>query len=375
MGSGIGQTWWLMEILYISHSGSLGGAEQSLYCLVASLDPQRWQPCVVLPETGELLEKFESANISTLVTPMPPWRQFRNRLLRRVALSRLISRLPSVDLIHCNTIWSAPYARAIARRRQVPWVTHVRDLVTVRQAQKYLLGDARQVIAISDAVRRPLEAAGLRNVATIHNGVEIRQFQRATPVELSGEGKVRIGILGQIVPGCRWKGYEVFLEAAAKISGGEHFLVIGGDTRPPGTEGYNCYMQELEQLAASLGLAERVTFTGFRQDVPSVMASLDILVNASSAEPFGRTLIEAMAAGKPVIGTQAGGAPEIIVHGETGLLVPPNDVDAMAQAMHDLIQHSSKREEMGQAGYRRAVAKFSIQAHVRQIEAIYEGNG
>jgi glycosyltransferase involved in cell wall biosynthesis len=125
-------------------------------------------------------------------------------------------------------------------------------------------------------------------------------------------------------------------------------------------------------LRNELALADRVEFSGFRMDIPVVMSALDILVLAStSPEPFGRVLIEAMAAGKPVIATDAGAAREIIEDGVHGLLVPPGDAEAMARAMIYLLTHRDTAILMGQRGQDRVRERFSAQQYVDGVQSVY----
>jgi len=132
------------------------------------------------------------------------------------------------------------------------------------------------------------------------------------------------------------------------------------------------YRQELEALAGRLGIGERVTFTGHCADMPGLLPALEVLAHCSlQPEPFGRVFIEGMAAGVPVVGAADGAAPEIIADGETGLLVPPGDDAALAEAIARLLDEPALAAKIRTAARRRAEADFGLAAHVRQIEAIY----
>jgi glycosyltransferase involved in cell wall biosynthesis len=121
-----------------------------------------------------------------------------------------------------------------------------------------------------------------------------------------------------------------------------------------------------------MGLAPWVVFAGMRRDIPSLLPLMDLFVLPSLYEGFGIAILEAMAAGRPVVATAVGGIPEVVVHGETGLLVPPGDPVALADALHELLAHPERARALGARGRERAREKFRIESIVRQHEALYE---
>jgi glycosyltransferase involved in cell wall biosynthesis len=166
----------------------------------------------------------------------------------------------------------------------------------------------------------------------------------------SHPGPLRIGMLGRLAS---WKGQHVFLEAFARAfpTGTEEAVLIGSAL----FANDEAYGEALRQLAARLEIADRVTFAGFREDVGAELARLDVLVHASVApEPFGRVVVEGMAAGLPVIAAGQGGPAEIIDHEINGLLFPPGDVAALTQALRRLAGQPQLRQRLGEAGRRRA---------------------
>jgi len=169
-----------------------------------------------------------------------------------------------------------------------------------------------------------------------------------------------------------WKGVHVFIDAVAQVAGRRpeaHFLVVGGTLF--GLE--KRYDHELRARVASLGLDGTVTFAGHRSDVDRFFAAADVVVHASiEPEPFGMVLVEAMAWGKPVIASDSGGPREIVRHGETGLLVPPNDPALLAHALIRLIEDSELRNRMGKAGAARFKEAFLASRMTRELEEAYE---
>ena len=166
------------------------------------------------------------------------------------------------------------------------------------------------------------------------------------------------------------KDHQTFLRAAALIAAqlpGTRFLIVGEDPDPA-----QIRQRELAQLARDLGLEEQVVFAGQRQDVPEVVAALDLLIHCARQEGFGRVLVEAMASGRALVATAVGGIPEVVVDGETGILVPPQDPEAVARAAVELLRNPERRTTMGLAGQRRVRECFSLEAHVAQVQELYE---
>jgi glycosyltransferase involved in cell wall biosynthesis len=177
-----------------------------------------------------------------------------------------------------------------------------------------------------------------------------------------------VGVVGRLSPE---KGIEWFLAAAALVARGEPnvgFAVVGdavlGDVD---------YARRLARMVRELGLGERTLLTGFAERAADVMRALDLVVVPSDAEPFGRVTIEAMASGKPVVATKTGGSPEIVIDWETGLLVPPRDPAAIAEAVLRLLRQPGMAASMGAEGRRQATERFSIEEHGRTIRRLYEG--
>jgi glycosyltransferase involved in cell wall biosynthesis len=178
---------------------------------------------------------------------------------------------------------------------------------------------------------------------------------------------VRVGIVGRLAP---WKGQHVLLDAAAELLKAGHrarFLIIGAPLF-----GEYDYEAELKEQARRLGIGESVEFTGFRKDVPELLGKLDIFVHAStSADPCPNTILEGMAHGLPVIGSNGGGVPELIVDGATGLLAPMGDAAGLARQLKRLFQEPEFARRMGREARERARREFSVARVARQVEEVY----
>jgi glycosyltransferase involved in cell wall biosynthesis len=216
----------------------------------------------------------------------------------------------------------------------------------------------QQVQAIPDGI----------DLARFHPGIRGDRIRDALGI---APGVPLVGFVARLDP---WKGADAFVRAAAAVAGRHpnvRFLVCGGEL--PGYEGYAASVKE---LAASLGLGDRIAFTGWTyrlDDIPEVMAAVDVLVHTSvRPEPFGLVLVEAMAAAKPVVAATDGGVPEVVEAGVTGLLVDPRDTEGVAGALEALLTHRTRAAAMGRAGRQRAERLFEVGDYARRIEGLYD---
>jgi glycosyltransferase involved in cell wall biosynthesis len=179
-----------------------------------------------------------------------------------------------------------------------------------------------------------------------------------------------VGMVAHLTP---WKGHETFLKIARQVadrSPSSRFVVAGGSIYE--TDGHTGYPESLLQQASALGLDGKLTFLGSRSDIPDVMAALDVLVHCPEApEPFGRSVAEAMASGLTVVAARSGGLSEIVVDGETGVLIVPGDVDAFADAVVRLLNDAPLRRGLAAAGRQRAEELFNVDAHARSVIGTY----
>jgi glycosyltransferase involved in cell wall biosynthesis len=230
---------------------------------------------------------------------------------------------------------------------------------------KWALGQADAIIAISDFVADSLAAAECRRdrVFVVHNSLDLASWDPTVDAStvrrelgLSLDAPV-VGIISRLF---RWKGHSYLLDALADIKRdiSDVRLVIVGEDDPRAVPGSGSYRTELEAQVQQLGLERNVLFTGFRTDVPRLMAALDVFVHPSWEEPFGMVFLEAMAMRKPVVAWESGGAPEVVVHGETGLLVERGSVAALADGVRTLLRDEPLRRRMGDAGRRRVEHVF-----------------
>jgi glycosyltransferase involved in cell wall biosynthesis len=238
-----------------------------------------------------------------------------------------------------------------------------------RLGKLFLASAASLIVANSQAVARALPVS--RNVRVVHNGIDVQQFspgqsgatfrrQFEIPPDVA-----LVGMIGRLRP---WKGQERFIHMAERVARKEatvHFTIVGG-TPLSGDEDYR---DRLRRLVPEKGLAERVHFTGHLSDVRPALAAMDVFVHPGDPEPFGLVNVEAMAMGIPVVAFSHGALPEIVVDGETGHLVSPEDVDALSTAVFGLLVDDRRRQQLGVAARARAERHFSVERTASGVSA------
>lgn len=359
----------MIPILYLSHCGSdIGGGEKQLFYLVTHLDKNYYQPIVLCPDDGIFAEQLREANIPTTILNLPPWRKVVSRLTRRTAAAKLtdLVKKHNVQLVHTSDSWLNPYLLQVKTQLNVPVISHVRNLLTPQQVAKYAFNQMSHIISISDQSKAPLVRAGVlsEKIDVILNCVDISVFQPDLEKKRESDSFI-VGIVGRIEP---FKKQKTFVEIARKVvqqCQNVRFHIIGAALDTPE---HRTYDHEVRQLVSQHKLEDMVHFTGHQDDMPRAMQELDLLVTLSA----GSVIAEAMASGKPVIGTPIGSTSEMIVDGITGYVVPLDSIEAISDRIVQLITDSAKCEQMGKAGRKHAEETFSIELHVQKIQNIYE---
>ena len=363
------------RILYVTHIPSIGGAEVSLLGLLERLDRTRFDPLVVLPGKGLLANHVTKLEVPVVLLRLydggrrHPW-PFLNSVWQLV---KLIKR-EKIELVHANIERVNRTVTVAARLAGVPQICHVRNIQTKESFRHFFVALSPFLIANSRATEQSY-AEYMRPSQTsymIYNGVDLRRFDTA-PGQMRSEWGIGakayvIAQVSRIVPE---KGIHLFIKALSVVVNRHPNVwgVIVGDTSVDGNQDYQ---QRLQRQVVELGLSQRVLFTGHMDNMPKVYGAIDLLVQPSIAEPFGRTLIEAMAMRLPVIGTRAGGAVEVVEDGGTGLLVLPNDANELTQAILTLMEDRMLADRMGQAGRERVERLFTVQIHAKRIQEIYQ---
>ncbi len=372
------------RLLFLDHAPFLGGAETVLLDVVGLLDRARFEPIVGTPARSALVAPAEALGVRVIPIDLPHLNT-RNPLalipaVKSVRQLRATLQREHIDLIHTNTVRAHLVGTLAALGTKVPVVWHLHDDTFPRRLKDQLLGQPRRMIAISRYIAEFYGLAHDPRCAVIYNGVRIdRDAERSAAFRQRWNIPATSLLIVNIGRLARWKGQDVFVQAAAQVAQDHpeaRFALVGGydpDDRGSGElSGGPAYFAELQRLCASLALADKLIFTGHVSDIATVYASADMVVHtARRPEPFGRVLIEAMAANLPVVATNTGGPAEIVVNGETGLLVPAVDVEALAQAMQRLSADADLRHRLGHAARQRVATQFDLKTQVEKIELLY----
>ncbi len=377
------------KVLFVNAWHGLAGAERCLLEAATALKARGVTPIVALPARGALAAELRRLGIRArflnlgvmgnrqeLRSPMLLLRLFQQPIAA-VRLAALI-REERIDIVHSNSsaVAAGALGSFLARR---PHVWHIREMLPERGAvgriMRWLISRfSHRVICVSTAVRERLllgSAGHASKVVVIPDGIDVDAF-----LSLAGganghpQSELRIGMNSRINP---WKGQSTFVEAASLVRRrfpNTRFWVAGGCL-----EVYEPLRQRIASRAENLGLDGSLVWTGhlLYQALAQLLATYDVFVLPSSQpEPLGIVMLEAMACGKPVVATRQGGPLDVVVDGVTGLLVPPNDPQAMAAAIEGLLSSEERRREMGSAGAVRVREEFTIEKHVARLMAIYQ---
>ena len=264
---------------------------------------------------------------------------------------------------------------AAAKAAKVPVIIHgehgtIQTKKSNTMVQKILWRLPDQILSVSrDHARKLSKSIGfpLNKIAVLINGVDCHRFgsseNRQTMRDDIGlkRDDIVIGTVGRLVP---VKNQTLLLDAFSRVAErhpNTNLLIVGdGPLR-----------KELEERSYTLGCSPRIKFLGRRSDIPDVMAAMDIFALTSHSEGMSNTILEAMSSGLPVVSTDVGGNPEVVVHRETGVLFPSNDVAALAHALETLVEHTELRRAMGLKGRARVAEQFSLQAMIQRYERLY----
>lgn len=292
----------------------------------------------------------------------------RNYVKNLTGLARFV-RANEIDIVHAHAARDyhlAALAVRLASRGRLVLTRHV--LFPLKGINKHLLKSTSRVIAVSEAVAESLRRNSViesAKITVVHNGIDTDRFAQSA-VTHDGDASLMVGTVGHLAP---IKGHDIFLRAAALISArrrGVDFVVIGEDKSQQ-----KDHRKYLENLVTELGLNGNVTMPGWRDDIPSMLSSLTIFVSAARSEPFGLSIVEAMAAGLPVVAAASEGALEIIEDGGNGKLVPLDDPESLAEAINNLLDDPHERSRLGHNAQIAARQRFSLARMASDTERVY----
>jgi glycosyltransferase involved in cell wall biosynthesis len=379
-----------MKILSVNNTADIYGSSRCMERVFSRFAQDGHEVHAVLPKLGPLVQNLEAQGVRVHIHPrlaIVERAQFRSPLgiLRFLVfypvsvlwLAVLILRL-RINLVHTNvSVMPTPAMAAFITGRTHVW--HVRELLTEfgwlwRPYQRYMHMLSSAIIAISYCTRDQFSPRlrgkvqviydGLDDTAAITDPVRVKAFRET----FAARGML-VGVVGRI----KWhrKGQEVLVRAAQLLRPHHpnvHYVVVG--SAAPGNEQHEVRLRE---LISSSGLNDTVTLTGDIQDSASIFAALDVAVVPSvQAEPFGCVVIEAMAAGTPVVGSRNGGIAEQIVDGVSGLLFSPGSAEELAEALHRFLTDAEFRQRTSEEGRRRVRDDFSLENTYLAMAALFD---
>jgi glycosyltransferase involved in cell wall biosynthesis len=364
-----------LRILHLITRLSVGGAERLLIDLVRRLDATRFESLVCcIQARGELAAELEAAGMPVVCLERMRGKRFD---WRAVADLRRLLRREGVSLVHSHLYHANLYGRLAAILASVPAVATVHNVYTRpkfhrRVLNRWLARRSARVIAVSDQVRHDLltyDGIDPARVVTIRNGIDLRRVASALTRE---QARARLSIPGgTLAIGCvgrleEQKGHRYLLDACALLAReaglGRFRVLLVGDGR---------LRAALEQHAAALGIGASVSFLGMRSDVADILRALDIYAMPSLWEGLPLAMLEAMAAGLPVVISEVGGVAEALDE-RCGVRVAPKDSGALADALRQLATQPERRRSLGSAARARAEAEFGAEAMIARLSRVYE---
>ena len=369
-----------IKLLWIIDSLGRGGAENLMPTILGNIDKNRFDQrvCVLQDRDGNpVAGELQAIGIPVDFVPVP-------RLRNLSSLPRLLFylRKEKPDIVHTQLEFSATLGCLATRLLGIPNVStfHViHDPGTVKLTRwryKFMWASYRYfanlILAVSDSVRNNIIEAGKippSKVFTLHNGIELERFSEISP-DIANVSKKDFGIpensivLITVAVLRPPKGIQYILEAIPQILEeipNAYYLIVGdGEHR-----------NTLEEKAETLKISGHIRFAGYRSDIPELLALSDIFILPTLNDAFPTVLIEAMAAGKPVIASKIGGVPEIVQETINGILLPPGNPDAIRDACIRLIQDKELSERFAKASVKIANEKFGIMGQVKKLEQLY----
>jgi glycosyltransferase involved in cell wall biosynthesis len=361
-----------IRLLWLIDSLTVGGAENLVIPFEHAVDRSRMELsiCCLATIGGNAIEE-------QLRSDGAPLLNLGARSLRDVGAFRRLLRFvrqEKFDVIHAHLTYAAIWAAIISRITRIPSVAtlHVAPpssgaaAIRDRLMRLVLNRWSRRVVTVSDALReRYLQQGGIdpAKVVTVYNGIEVERFRgganrAALRAEFNLPPESRVAVTVSVLrPG---KGIDVLIRAIADVPDA-YFLIVGdGPLRA-----------EWEDLARTVGVAERIRWAGYRRDVDAILPGCDLFVLPSLDDAFPTVLLEAMAAGLPAVATLVGGIPEIVTPDVTGVLVPPGDPNSLATSIADLLADPARLTRMRRCAQLIAEQRFSTKAWLARLDQLY----
>ena len=358
-----------MNVLHINTERSWRGGEQQTLYLAAGMHARGIPASIVCPPGTELEKRARERGVDVHpLTMRGEW-----DLAAALAIRKHIKR-GSFDIVHMHTshahtlgVAAAGFGKSartvVSRRVEFSIFRHPFSMSGI----KYRFGVTRY-IAISQAVKNQLIKDGIKKdkISVVHSGIDLSRFDNIESQAVRQEFGIDadVPLIGTVAHFAKFKGQEYLLDAFNQVR--QHLpdarlILVGGGER----------FDEIKATAEAFGLSDTVIFPGFRKDVPELIRAMDIFVMPSFKEGLCTSILDALALERPVVASRAGGIPEIILHEETGLLVPPKDPEAMAKAILRLAGDPDLAQTLARKGRRRVEEIFSVDSMVEGVLQVY----
>lgn len=379
-------------MLVVDHtSGQTGGAELSLETLLANMPRSRYRFTIALPGRGPFADRLTRRGLRVIDVRLESWRWWTigaAQVCRFILTSPLQVRAvwrwaqvirrvrPDVVYLNINRMIEPLIA---AHALGIPVVVHFRDLPS-RMRYRFVFGSraffavmrlANEWIANSPATAHDISPYARRPFAMIPNGLDVVEFDNASIAgrELARvlllDARFHIVMVGGLNPWKRQADFVTMALLVLKMRNDAAFYLAGPRVNEP-------YARQLEDMIRQAGAGSRIRLLGNVDCVPSLLGQIDILAHTMPDESFGRVFLEAMAAERPVVAFNSGGAADIVVHGETGILVPVGAIAEMAAAVNRLLDDVPLRRRLGAAGRTRVISAYSVERHCVAVAEVWE---
>ena len=357
----------------------MGGAERNLTLIIKNINKEKFKPILCCLRAGQLADSLHDEGFNVIDLKIK--RIYSPCAFKKSLYLLSLIRQKDVKLIITYHESSDFFGLILSKIARVPIISSKRDMGYNLKSHHILVYKLvgrffNSIITVSDAVKKIVgkrDHMPVHKLHTIYNGVKYEEYCSKINIK---EKKKETGIKGDTaVVGCiaslrSIKGIKYFVKAAAvvlKEVKDVNFLIIGND---PGEPGYT--RKDMENIACELGIEHHVFFLGKRDDIPELLSVIDISVLSSLSEGFSNTILESMAAGKPVVATNVGGNPEIVENGKTGFLIPPANHEALAKSIILLLKDKKLAKAMGKEALNSVQSRFRLSKMVQKNEKLYE---
>lgn len=357
-----------IKVLYFLNSVVRAGVEEHVLGLLQQLDRTKFEPILVCPKELIDLMRADLENIKIKYYPVCI-RRWRHKGEIKKFLRILKEERP--DIVHSHLFFATRFVAPLSKLIGIPLVietAHLREawrrgIKKMYAIDRFFYRFVDKIVTVSEAVKKYLsedKKISESKIEVIYNGVDLDKF-KSVPKQ-SNNGQFAIGVIGRLEP---QKGHKYFLEAVSLLDdrfNDVNFLIVGEGS----------LKEELYKYCKDLGIEQRVRFLGYREDIVSVIAEMDLVILPSLYEGFPLVILEAQAMGKSVVATNVDGIPEAVINNKTGLIVPPKDSQALKSAIEIFLNNRELGIKMGCAGRKNIEENFDMKKQIEQIQELYK---